>query len=975
LEKTLKTSWGVDFDSSICLSKDTDGNIYTDEESGWYDSEGNWHMGMPFECLSGYDCASGVCINNNHRRFSCTDKNTGKEIDCGIELDEQGKPVFETRVSIAAWWNRRGDNADLEKTLYWFATPWNAPSERIKWINEEGPRDYCGLNAWISYGCKSDEFCISYNYGDDVYRHMVQHCPFAGDAPLQVNNKKVNIFSTDEVKTYNVDINGWYRAESAYFWTNENPNNLKFIKACNMTAGEDYEIIDVKSFAADSSSNDVWMMLVSKICALGTGTYEEKYECLLSYSSGFTSYGSDYAEIRTNIYKLTASEYIPGTIFKTEEGDVYSRFAANFAKNLVKINSWGDCKTNEINGKEMIQVNDFGWCLPGTTLGFAVQEIYSSGSGGYRGLNAGVSYFPSLGDREEVGVGVCWEDWYGIKCSGGAGGSEPTKVSTFETLPDAKWFYDKTIEYQKQSIMPILLACNEDLYEGGELSDVWCGIEVDGNSYYSSGWDGGNCNIIASSDSVEVWRVGFSFDTQGYGAGKYMSGGRVKFTRGFGGVEAGNEYSPHRVTEEVEGQKIYGTTSKVYNLLSQFDGRGARLLDTGAMIVVVGGNKDGVGMDPGQTNEEIKARARSIKSACPKCLVAVRIYGDLNGDYECIDPDTGEVLPDQITREECQYFYSIQKLFSDWPEGGPNGEPQSLPDSEMLALIDLLVYNAGSGRPDPREVLLNVSKNTITKYNKPGIIQAWWNEEKADPRDWDFLRNQRELTDAGLIGTYRLYWRYEDYMPPYADGLSLIDSSDSKTEQFCEFQKGTLNLLSFNIQTSYSKVYATNISDCGCQMCDAIELMTGQCNPYCADGKLCEGYVGGQKCPSGGLCARIDNCTVCSNMTGDYSCLIVTSQGEIIQGPAGQLKNLTYLFPDVVGALPNDKKCCVIDPTTLNPATFKKQSRITTGSELDIWTQRADDTTECGKVPIEGDYNWCNEIPSMPIQEGDMICY
>jgi len=185
-----------------------DGDPYYENTSGWTDGKGTPHIGMPFECLKHSDCISGHCTWNEYKRFSCVDKNTGKEIDCGIELDYEDKPVFRT-IQTYVRWHKYNDWEDTEEDVVGGLAN--------------------GDTTLVSQGCPPRE---SGGGCDDITTVDV-------DEPLVPGSSGV-----------------------VEFRTNEDPHNLKFIKACNMTEGTDYdyEVIsyDHKDWIDDPHEGNMW---------------------------------------------------------------------------------------------------------------------------------------------------------------------------------------------------------------------------------------------------------------------------------------------------------------------------------------------------------------------------------------------------------------------------------------------------------------------------------------------------------------------------------------------------------------------------------------------------------------------------------------------------------------------------------------------------------------------------------------------
>ncbi len=917
---------------------DTDSNEFTDMESGWHDNEGAWHIGMPFECTNEQQCAGGVCSKLEHRRFSCTDKDTRKEIDCGIELDDQSRLTFETIVSNTSWDSKQGEDKDLGP--YDIRVLANIEDKHpTRWL-------YFG-DGIIAENCKISDIFDHYtnirtaSLVENVVIEGIEfgRCGWSFWAPEKTSYgvifaKPEDLGTSSGAEDYLEDEIEDFDA-NYLFWTQENANDLKFVQACEMQEGQDYKIIDLGDYFSGSSYGSLTtnngaqtdqnaLYLRINLC-FRLQDEDEKINCL-EETNAIPKYGSTPVKVLENVKYEISTSYVPGSINDLKPSMTYDegwhRVEAMFADKVMLIKSFGKCEMQNDN----LIVNDFGWCKPGTTLSFAVQEIESVvNTYQIRQFRTDIPGY-NVDDREELGIGWCAYNDQGYEfdnCRYGAGGKGLVYARTgFGYLPDAKYLYDKTIEYQKNGIMPIWFADDKDLWYGENDKEL-CGLKKGNIRFYSKGNDATNCNELSSETvSAKQMRSGSNVIGGLYNEVPYIIPNNVL------GMTVGTK---------ADFYKIYKPAENIETYLSIFEEsengkHGADTLNTGSMIIVVDQLVSGQD-DP----ERIKERARTIKQACPKCLIGVLMNWD-----------------------------GSQLLF----------ENNGIKDQEALGLIDLIVFH----EPQPkikvgveREIIykynstqkLNISKNLILNYNKPSL---WFTNHDTG----SLMQDQRIATENGIIGEIAQVWKSNSTTEDIKK-YPLIDSHDQKTEQFYSFQNGTFNLLQFNIQTSYRKVYATNISNCSCIQCTNLEVSLGQCNPYCSDGQLCTGYSGSnQKCTN--LCARID-CIQCSDLIESYTCINVYSNGTVEQGPTGQLSDLNYLFPDVLGSLPNDKKCCVIDPTSLNPVTYIKQSRVDRNSELVIWNENADDTTECGKAPLQGEYAWCNEIPSTPIQEGELICY
>jgi hypothetical protein len=237
---------------------------------------------------------------------------------------------------------------------------------------------------------------------------------------------------------------------------------------------------------------------------------------------------------------------------------------------------------------------------------------------------------------------------------------------------------------------------------------------------------------------------------------------------------------------------------------------------------------------------------------------------------------------------------------------------------------------------------------------------------------------------------------------------------NTKTDSFCSFQIGANELINYNLKSSYMKVAAMTNTGCSCQKCSQQEIDTGICDSMCADGKECDGAINGVKdeeyvkCSSGGICARYDKCVPCRNIvnyldqerenkitellsegkpvppelyepiTGaEYECVKLMPDGSIIippNAPNGDMQGLSVLYPDVISSVPDQYRCCVPEAQTKNPVTFMKATHASSESELVIWNANADDATECGKPAQGTDCTWCQEVPTIPIDEGELVC-
>ncbi len=225
--------------------------------------------------------------------------------------------------------------------------------------------------------------------------------------------------------------------------------------------------------------------------------------------------------------------------------------------------------------------------------------------------------------------------------------------------------------------------------------------------------------------------------------------------------------------------------------------------------------------------------------------------------------------------------------------------------------------------------------------------------------------HQRELTDVGIIGLV-----YRDWKGTTDTNLVF---NNIKGNNFCAFQRESKKLLGIETQEMYVKVYAPEEDNCQCIECTEIDHLTGNCNPYCEDGKVCTGYSGSnQKCQL--LCAREEQCTLCNETGGDFSCEFYFADGTSTAGQRGFLEDITRYDSDIIANLPNNKKCCLIDENTNTTYTYAEIEGKKYNSELIIYPKYGDPDVDC-KGPEAMDYCIDNPLTVKMLHEGgNLIC-
>ncbi|RLG25807.1 hypothetical protein DRN85_04810 [Methanosarcinales archaeon] len=248
------------------------------------------------------------------------------------------------------------------------------------------------------------------------------------------------------------------------------------------------------------------------------------------------------------------------------------------------------------------------------------------------------------------------------------------------------------------------------------------------------------------------------------------------------------------------------------------------------------------------------------------------------------------------------------------------------------------------------------------------------NASNIDEFYYYLFTHQRDMTDVGIIGLVYRDWEGTEHSDLVFNGV--------KGDNFCAFQRESRKLLGIETQEMYLKVYAPENMSCECVNCSQIDVLTGGCNPYCSDGKECDGYVTGTnvKCPL--FCARpLDDpngCDLCndSDIGGEsYSCEFYYSDGTHEAGPSGLISDLTKFDSDIIANLPANKKCCIWDEEINASFTFDEIKGKKYNSELIIYPKDGDENIDCkGPKPIE----YCvNESPfniNMKYERGELIC-
>ncbi|MFA5381647.1 MAG: hypothetical protein WC356_00650 [Candidatus Micrarchaeia archaeon] len=281
------------------------------------------------------------------------------------------------------------------------------------------------------------------------------------------------------------------------------------------------------------------------------------------------------------------------------------------------------------------------------------------------------------------------------------------------------------------------------------------------------------------------------------------------------------------------------------------------------------------------------------------------------------------------------------------------------------------------------------------EYTKVEYSDSIFNENFTDSFYEYLFTNQADLVQAGIIGVVYSEWHDE------GDGTGLILGEDGKTEHFCALQENSKELIGMDTYVGYSKVYAWEDSYCACLECTASEIELGLCGDgtnshICEDGKPCGdgSLTDADNVQCMPMCARTPigsytdeegifhrppasdefTCEMCNESIKEYDCKIYYSDGTIEQGPAGQIKNLTIWDADILGALPKESKCCMIDQLSGNLFTYTKTNWAQLNNELIIYPKNGDEGQDCGKIEPVEDINMCPGSPSMPRRRGELVC-
>ena len=327
----------------------------------------------------------------------------------------------------------------------------------------------------------------------------------------------------------------------------------------------------------------------------------------------------------------------------------------------------------------------------------------------------------------------------------------------------------------------------------------------------------------------------------------------------------------------------YSDSSTALN--AYVEGELTKVLDNqGAVVVVVG---DAQTSSP----EDIYMRAKSVKDACPRCLVAFRV-----SNMEVAEEPLSEVR--QLLQHPLSSLYiDLVVLKHSMPAPTVGGPPREQVVGE--ALLDLasisykLLNTPEEGRGKPSIVLLTIPTEGATSESYVRNI----------------IDNQLFLIKSGIMGVVVDIVRDSSGLPHVlVSGGRGIKNPFS----FCGLEKGSTAISTSQLSTIIQPY--PNPSATQCVPCTDLDILSGRCSRACDDGKECalpeDAFPSAQyRCPDNRI---TEECTPCS-LYDRIDCTIYYRNGtikEFVVLGEDLVENPDF-YSDVLAALPKGQKCCV----------------------------------------------------------------
>ncbi len=265
---------------------------------------------------------------------------------------------------------------------------------------------------------------------------------------------------------------------------------------------------------------------------------------------------------------------------------------------------------------------------------------------------------------------------------------------------------------------------------------------------------------------------------------------------------------------------------------------------------------------------------------------------------------------------------------------------------------------------------------TFTVKYVPSISNACWSATNMEGMMEYMFNHTSDMVNAGTLAIIYDKWRTD--WTGSKDGMGLVlnrgGNPDSKEDKFCSFQTNSRKALGLSTSTFFEKVYPKE--SCDCQECTDYDKALGKCDPICATGNWCKGYVLGAsvKCPNS--CYVASDCKLCSSLPGTFSCTYTYDDGtKKDSGPISKSAITSSTYQDVISALPNSLRCCIQEEQqdgSLINYTYVKTEVKRQKNTLDIFPREGSTLTDCNTDPTSLESTACGF--TLPISKTKIDC-